>query len=94
MWWTGRGGVQAGEGVCPGPVFGQVQDFAALRPGETGGDTDEVAAQGRASGCGVKDAGEGSGGAQQVVADRGADGPGGVGVEMPRVRFPRFSGGF
>jgi hypothetical protein len=37
------------------PAFGQVQgEVAAAMAGDTGGDADELAAQGRAAGSGVK----------------------------------------
>ena len=50
---------------------GQVQDGASLGAGQAGGDIDEAPAQGRAPGNAVGFAGEDSGGAQQVVGDRG-----------------------
>ena len=51
------------------PAFGQVQgEVAAAVAGGAGGDVDEVAAQGGASGLGAGEAGQGPGGAQQVVA--------------------------
>jgi hypothetical protein len=66
------------------PAFGQVGgEVPAAVPGDPGGDVDEVAAQGGAAGFGVGEAGQGAGGAQQVVADRGAGEPGGVGGEEP-----------
>ena len=58
------------------PAFGQVQrDVAAAGPGGAGGDVDQVAAQRGAAGPGVGEAGQGSGGAQQVVRDGGAGRP-------------------
>ena len=74
----------------PGPVGGQVQDRSALRLGESGGNGDQVSAEGGRAGFGVESAGQAAGGAEQVVADGGADGPGGVGVELNR---PGFDGG-
>jgi hypothetical protein len=67
------------------PAFGQVQrDVAAAVPGGAGGDGDQVAADGGAAGLAAGQAGQGSGGTQQVVADRGECQPGGVGREGPR----------
>ena len=59
------------------------RDVAAAVPGGAGGDVDQVAAEGRAAGSGVGEAGQGSGGAQQVVRDGGAGQPGGVRWEEP-----------
>jgi hypothetical protein len=53
-----------------------------LRAGQSGGDGDEVPAQGGAAGDGVPTFSEGAGGAEQVVGDRCADGPRGVGREL------------
>jgi hypothetical protein len=65
------------------PFFGQVQgDFAAAVAGGAGGDVDQVAAQRGATGFGAGEAGQGPGGAQQVVCDGGAGKPG-------RVRWKR-----
>jgi hypothetical protein len=62
------------------PAFGQVQgDVAAAAEGGAGGDVDEVAAQRGAAGVGAGQAGQRSGGAQQVVRDGGAGDPGRVG---------------
>ena len=67
------------------PAFGQVQgDVAAAVPGGAGGDVDQVTADRCAAGLAVGEAGQGSGGAQQVVGDGGAGQPGGVGWEDPR----------
>ena len=64
--WTGqagRGGPVAGVNtlfqsagplVGPGPVRGQVEHGAALRPGQPGGNVDDLAAQGRAAGDGMR----------------------------------------
>ncbi len=87
--WSGRGGGRPGGGLeqvhpfgLAVPVFGQVQgDVPAAVAGGAGGDVDQVAAQGDGSGFGEGEAGQGSGGAQQVVADGGAGQPGGVGGE-------------
>ena len=69
------------------PAFGQVQrDVAVAVPGGAGGDVDQVAADGGAAGLGVGEAGQGAGGAQQVVRDSGAGQPGGVGGEEPDGR--------
>ena len=64
------------------PAVGQVQrDVPAAVPGGAGGDVDQVAADGGAAGLGVGEAGQGAGGAQQVVRDRGERQPGRVGRE-------------
>jgi hypothetical protein len=64
------------------PAFGQVQgEVAAAVAGGAGGGVEEVAAQDGASGFGAGEAGQGPGGAQQVVTDGGAGKPGGVGRE-------------
>ena len=67
----------------PWPVRGQVQCRLACRRGEAGGHVDQVAAQGGAARDGVRAAGEGAGGAQQVVRDHRAGQPGAVGGETP-----------
>src|SRR5215831_21305946 len=55
------------------PFSGQVQgDVAAAAAGGAAGDVDEVAAQRGAAVLGAGKAGQGTGGAQQVVADGGA----------------------
>ena len=46
--------------------------------GEPGWHGDDVAAQGRSAGDSVNGAGQGAGGAEQVVGERGADRPGTV----------------
>jgi len=51
----------------------------ARRLGGAGGDVDQVAAHGSASGFGAGEAGQTGAGAQQVVADRRAGQPGRVG---------------
>src|SRR6266702_6589726 len=61
-----------------------MQDGSSLRSGEAGGDGDELAAQCRAAGEGMAVAGQGAGGAEQVVAARRADGPRTVGRELAR----------
>ena len=73
--WSGRcGGRAAGraEQVEPFmlavPALGQVQGEAtAAVPGGAGGDGDQVAADGRGPGLGEGQAGQGAGGAEQVV---------------------------
>ena len=92
--WTGSGGdrwagaedavPQRVPRVGPGPVRGQVQHPAALRAGDPGGHGDDLAAQGRAAGHGMLRAGQGAGGAEQVVGDRRADRPGAVRGEPAR----------
>ena len=67
------------------PAFGQVQrEVAAAGPGGAGGDVDQVAAQRGAAGSGVGQAGQGAGGAQQVVRDGSAGRPGRIGGERAR----------
>ena len=61
------------EGEVPAAVAGGAR-----------GDVDQVAAQGGAAGLGAGEAGQASGGAQQVAADRGERQPGGVGGERAR----------
>jgi hypothetical protein len=56
-------------------------DVAAAVAGNAGGDVDQVSPDGGAAGLGVGEAGQGTGGAQQVVADRGQGEPGRVGGE-------------
>lgn len=58
-----------------------MQDWCALGSGEAGGDVDQASAQRGPAGGAVTGTGQGRGGAQQVVGDRGADGPGTVGAE-------------
>lgn len=66
------------------PAFGQVKDeVASCAAGCPGGDGDEVAADGGGAGPGVHRAGEGAGGAEQVLGDGRDDQPGGVGGECP-----------
>jgi len=79
--WRRGCGPERRPGFGPGPVLGQMQHGSALRPGDPGGDRDEVSAHARAAGDGVAVADQGPGGAEQVVHDRRADAPGGVGVE-------------
>jgi len=64
-------------------MCGQMQNGSALRPGQSGGHGEEVAAQRRTAGGRVAVSGEGAGGAEQVVGDGGDGEPGGVGVELP-----------
>ena len=59
-------------------------EVPAAVAGGAGGDVDQVAAQGDSPGPGAGEAGQRSGGAQQVVADRGAGQPGRVGGERAR----------
>ena len=61
-----------------------MQDRSALRAGQAGRDVDDLAAQRRSACSGVLVAGEDAGGAQQVVGDRRAQDPGGVGAEAAR----------
>ena len=61
-----------------------MQDRSALRAGQSGGDVDDPAAQRRPRARRVLVAGEDAGGAQQVVGDRRAQDPGGVGAEAAR----------
>jgi hypothetical protein len=83
--WMGRGRAAGGfEQVHPVllavPACGQVQgDVAAAVTGGAGGDVDEVTAQRGATCSGAGEAGQGPGGAQQVMADRRQGQPGGVG---------------
>ena len=87
--WSGRVRGRSGGGLeqvhplgLPVPFPGQVQgDFAAAVAGGAGGDVDQVAAQRGPSGLGAGEAGQGPGGAQQVVRDGGAGKPGRVGWE-------------
>jgi len=66
------------------PALGQVHgDVAAAMAGGAGGDVDQVTADGGAAGFVIGQAGQGPGGAQQVMRDRGAGQPGGVGREEP-----------
>ena len=89
--WSGRCGGRAAGGVeevqpfvLAVPAFGQVQgDVAAAVPGDAGGDVDQVAADGGAAGLGEGEAGQGSGGAQQVVRHGRDRQPGGVRGEEP-----------
>jgi hypothetical protein len=62
-------------------MAGQVQDGSSLRAGQAGGNVDDLAAQGGAACDGVGLTGECGGGAQQVVGDRRAQYPGGIGAE-------------
>jgi hypothetical protein len=75
----------------PGPMCGQMQNGSALRPGQSGGHGDEVAAQRRTAGGRVAVSGEGAGGAEQVVRDRRADRPRGVGRELARRQMGQRS---
>jgi len=59
-------------------------DLAAAAVGDPGGDGDEVAAQRAGAGAAVVARGESAGRAQQVVGDRRAGQPGGVGGEVAR----------
>jgi hypothetical protein len=66
------------------PAFWQVQgEVATAVPGGAGGHADQVAADGGAAGLAVGEAGEGPGSAQQVVRDRRAGQPRGIGGEEP-----------
>src|SRR6476469_136939 len=82
-WWAVSDGVvpQRKPGLRPGPVGGQVQDGSALGPDESSGDVDDPAAQRGYAGAGVVGTGQDAGSPQQVVGDRRAQHPGGVGAE-------------
>ena len=67
-----------------GQWAGRCRIGSALRAGQAGGHVDDPAAQRGAACAGVLAAGEDAGGAQQVVGDRRAQDPGGVGAEQPR----------
>ena len=69
--------------MAPVPVRGQVQCRLAGGSGEAGGHGDQVAAQGGAARDGVVAAGDGRGGAQQVMRAHRAVQPGTVGGEQP-----------
>src|SRR4029079_7621642 len=83
-WWAVADGVapQCEPVIYPGPVAGEVQDGAALGSGQPGGDGDDFASQRGAAGYRVGTSGEDAGGAKQVVGDRCAQHPGGVGPEL------------
>lgn len=49
---------EGGPLLGPGPMRGQVQEWAALWSGQPGGHGDDVAAQGRATGGGMPVAGQ------------------------------------
>src|SRR3974377_1959361 len=67
------------------PALGKVQgEVPAAGAGGAGGDVDEVAAQGGTPGFGAGEAGQGPGGAQQVMRDSCAGQPGRVGGERAR----------
>ena len=68
--WSADRGVQVGPGRFPGPSLGQVQGQAARGAGEPGGNVDQVGADGGGGGAGVERAGQGPGGAGEVVRDR------------------------
>ncbi|MGY4646335.1 hypothetical protein ACVWWN_000131 [Mycobacterium sp. URHB0021] len=70
--------------IYPWPVTGQVQDRSALGSGQPGRDIDDFAAQRRAAGYRVRTPGQDPSSAQQIVSDRRAQHPGGVGAEAPR----------
>jgi hypothetical protein len=79
--WSGLGGGRAAgclEEAHPFlhavPALGQVQGEVAAAV--AGGDIDEVAAQGGSAGFGAGQAGQGPGGAQQVVRDGRERSPG------------------
>jgi hypothetical protein len=84
VWWGVGGGEQGGEGVLVWPVGGQVEGDVAGSPGDPGGHGDQLTAQGGGAGFGVKQAGQASGGAGEVVGDGGQRQPG-------RVRGKRSS---
>ena len=69
--------------VCHGQWAGRCSVGLAGGCGEAGGHVDQVAAQGGAARDGVLAAGEGAGGAQQVVRDHRAAQPGAVRGEQP-----------
>src|SRR3954454_21093234 len=66
---------------CPGPATGEVEDGCPGGPGQSGGNGDQLSAQGRAPGAAVVAGGEDAGGVEQVVGDCGAQCPGGVCAE-------------
>jgi hypothetical protein len=68
----------------PGPVGRQVQHRFAGGGRVAGRDVDQVTAQGGAAGHGIVAAGEGPGGAQQVVGDHRAGQPGATRGKQPR----------
>jgi len=68
----------------PGPVGWQVQHWFAGRRGEAGGHVDQLAAQGGVTGHVLMTAGEGPGGAQQVMGDHRAAQPSAIGGKKPR----------
>ena len=64
------------------PGFGQVEgEVPAAVAGGAGGDGDQVTADGRGPGLRERRAGQGAGGAQQVVCHRRDGQPGGIGRE-------------
>jgi hypothetical protein len=67
--WADRGLTAALTSVIPRP---RRTGLRLLVPGGAGRDVDQLAAQGRAAGACVEGRGQGPGGAQQVVCDRGA----------------------
>jgi hypothetical protein len=76
------GAVEVQPVVLAVPVPGQVEgDAVAAVAGDPGGDGDQVAAQRGAASLAQGGTGQGSGRAQEVVADRGAGQPGGISGE-------------
>ena len=74
----------------PSPVSGQAQPDTAGVADDLGRDVDEPSAQGLPASAGMGAAGQGRGGAQQVVRDRGAGQPGAVGGE-PTLGYLEFT---
>ena len=71
------GGEQGHPFVFPVPACWEMQgDVPAAVPGGAGGDVDEITADDGAAGLAVGKAGQGSGGAQQVMRDGRAGEPG------------------
>lgn len=60
-----------------------MQDGSARRSSQSGWHGDDPSSQGRTAGSRVEGSGERAGRAQQVVGDRRAQRPGGVGAEVP-----------
>jgi hypothetical protein len=84
-WWPAGGFEEIQPSSLAVPALGQVQgDVAAAVASDPGADADQLAADGQAARFGAGRAGQGGGGAGQVMADGSTGDPGGVGGEMPR----------